>query len=64
MDVLKYLYGEAYANQIRKMDNLNLEIQNAMNFKYCLMFKKELENTLQELERKEHERKEINFNKS
>ena len=56
-NVIKYLYGEEFANQVVKMDNLNLAIQNAMNKKYCMMFKQELENTLQEIERKEHEQK-------
>ena len=56
-NVIKYLYGEEFANQVVKMDNLNLTIQNAMNKKYCMMFKQELENTLQEIERKEHEQK-------
>lgn len=56
-NIIKYLYGEEFANQVVKMDNLNLAIQNAMNKKYCMMFKQELENTLQEIERKEHEQK-------
>lgn len=56
-NAIKYLYGEEFAKQVVKMDNLNLAIQNAMNKKYCMMFKQELENTLQEIERKEHEQK-------
>jgi len=63
-DIVKYIYGENFAQQVARTDELNLAIQNAMNLKYCMMFKKNLENTIQELERKEHGRKEINVGKS
>lgn len=56
-NIVQYLYGEEFAKQVSKMDDLNLAVQNAMNFKYCMMFKNNLEKTIQELERKEHEQK-------
>lgn len=56
-NIVQYLYGEEFAKQVSKMDDLNLAVQNAMNFKYCMMFKNNLEKTIQELERKENVKK-------
>jgi hypothetical protein len=56
-NIVQYLYGEEFAKQVSKMDDLNLAVQNAMNFKYCMMFKNNLEKTIQELERKENAKK-------
>lgn len=53
-NIVQYLYGEEFAKQVSRMDELNLAVQNAMNFKYCMMFKNNLEKTIQEIERKEN----------